>query len=624
MWKAAAALLVSCVLSAGALAAPVRCDVAAADAAGAGAGCQRAWMDRNLKLNDLVTVGTHNSYKTEPPAAVLALVRAVAPERADELDYGHRPLSEQLDAGARQLEIDVYYDPDGGRFLNPVALGSAGIALDPARRAALAEPGFKVMHVQDVDVLSSCVTLRACLGIVRRWSLAHPDHAPIMLMFNAKTDPSPAPGGVAALPFDSTAFDALDAEVRAVFPPQALITPDDVQGAWPTLREAVLHDAWPTLGQARGKVLFALDEDADKVAVYRGQRRSLEGRVFFVNTDETSPAAAYLTLNDPIADAERIRKAVAAGFIVRTRADADTAEARRNDTRRRDAALSSGAQFVSTDYLWPESRLNNDYQVRLPGGAAVMCNPVRAASRCAGLAVETVGPTSDAYLSPEATPDGVRILPPPPAAGGPVAIADRQVFAATRRLRGSPRWKVATSDVHTDAFEHFACALGVKLTPQTAPALARLLDRADTADVVDPVKSFYSQPRPYIGSSAPICQAKTAALAGNGDYPSGHAANGWMEALILAELTPDRSSEILARGRAFGESRLICGAHSLSAVEAGWLAGAAATAALHGSASFRSDLEAARAEMASVRANAPAPDAAACRAEAAALTAPAF
>lgn len=232
--------------------------------------------------------------------------------------------------------------------------------------------------------------------------------------------------------------------------------------------------------------------------------------------------------------------------------------------------------------------------------------------------------TGGAYLSAQTTPDGIRILPPPPQPGGPVATADRQVFAATRRLQGSPRWQVATSDVDTGTFEHFACALGVTLTAKTAPALARLLDRAGTAGVVDPAKRRYHVSRPYLGTTAPICQAKTTHLAQNGDYPSGHAANGWMEALILAELAPDRATEILARGRAFGESRLICGAHSLSAVEAGWLAGAAATAALHGSAAFRADLEAARDEMTRVRKSAPAPDALACRAEAAALATPAY
>lgn len=624
MWKTAAAFLTVCILSTSAHSAPSQCDLSATDAARAGPDCQRAWMDRNLKLNDIVTVGTHNSYKTEIPEKVLAAVRAAAPDRADEIDYRHRPLSEQLDAGVRQLEIDVYNDPEGGRFLDPAGLRAAGLTLDPARRAALAEPGFKVMHIQDIDVLSSCATFRACLGIVRRWSLAHRDHAPIMLMVNAKTGPSPAPDGVAALPFDAAAFDALDREVRAVFPPQALITPDDVQGRYPTLHEAVLHDAWPTLGQARGKLLFALDEDPAKVTVYRGNRRSLEGRVFFINIDEKSPAAAYLTLNDPIAEADRIRKAVAAGLIVRTRADAGTLEARRNDTRRRNAALGSGAQFVSTDYVWPESRLHNAYQVRLPGGAAVLCNPVRAGGRCAGMAIETAGAPDHAYLSAEEMPDGVRILPPPPAAASPRAKADHEVFVATRALEGSPRWKVATSDVDTGPFEHFSCALGAKLTAQSAPALARLLDRAGTAGLVDPVKQYYRVPRPYIGSSAAICQAKAAGLAANGDYPSGHTANGWMEALILAELAPDRATEILARGRAFGESRLICGAHSLSAVEAGWLAGAAATAALHSSAAFRADLEAARDEIVTVRATAPLPDAAACRAEATALATPPY
>jgi acid phosphatase (class A) len=253
-----------------------------------------------------------------------------------------------------------------------------------------------------------------------------------------------------------------------------------------------------------------------------------------------------------------------------------------------------------------------------------ICALSASAKGTAGPAAQAAAPQGGAYLSPGATPDGVRILPPAPTKGSPVARADRELFAATRQLQGSPRWQVATSDVDTGPFEHFACALGDRLTAQTAPALARLLDRAGTSGVVDPVKQLYRAPRPYLGSNAPICQARTEHLAANGDYPSGHAANGWMEALILAELAPDRATEILERGRAFGESRLICGVHSRSAVEAGWLAGSAATAALHGSAEFRADLEAARIELARVRASAPAPDAAACRAEAAALAKPAY
>jgi hypothetical protein len=106
----------------------------------------------------------------------------------------------------------------------------------------------------------------------------------------------------------------------------------------------------------------------------------------FVNTDEASPAGAYITLNEQ-ADGPRIAAAVKAGFIVRTRADADTVEARANDTRRRDVALASGAQYVSTDYRHPETRFST-YEARLPGGAVAVCNPRRAPERCAGLAVE--------------------------------------------------------------------------------------------------------------------------------------------------------------------------------------------------------------------------------------------
>lgn len=369
-------------------AADATCDLTATSADRAGAGCERAWMDSNLKLNDLLMVGTHNSYKQPMPAPLMALLRQENPAQADGLDYGHAALGRQLDDGARQLEIDIYYDPEGGRFLKPAGLALASLALEPAREAELASPGFKVMHIQDIDTFSVCVRLSECLGVVRRWSLAHPGHAPVLLMVNAKTGPSPLPGGIEALAFDAAAWDALDREVRQVFPADALITPDDVQGDYPTLREAVLAGAWPTLGQARGKVLFALDEDPAKTAAYRGSRRSLEGRVFFINTDEASPAAAYLTLNDPVAEGLRIRAAVEAGFIVRTRADADTAEARRNDTRRRDAALASGAQYVSTDYLQPDPRFAGGYQVRLAGDAAAICNSVRAGNRCAAAADE--------------------------------------------------------------------------------------------------------------------------------------------------------------------------------------------------------------------------------------------
>jgi len=369
------------------------CDPGAATVGEAGGdACALAWMDSNLGMNDLVAVGTHNSYKLAIPDAELEAMVEVNPGTVG-LDYGHRPLAEQLDAGARQIEIDVLNDPEGGRYAHPLsALARAGAGaarVSPAFALAMAQPGFKTLHMPDVDFRSSCPTFIDCLTEISVWSRAHPDHAPILIMLNAKTGQPSAPGGVRPLDFDTAAWDALDAEIRSVFDRHHLITPDQVRASHATLREAVLAGGWPTLGAARGKVFFALDEGPEKVASYRGDRRSLEGRVLFVNTDEASPAAAYLTLNDPVGERDRIRAAVEAGFIVRTRADADTREARSGDVGRRSAALSSGAQFVSTDYLWPDPRYPT-YAVRLTSGAAAMCNPVRAAARCDGRALEVI------------------------------------------------------------------------------------------------------------------------------------------------------------------------------------------------------------------------------------------
>ncbi|MBA4804248.1 MAG: phosphatase PAP2 family protein [Brevundimonas sp.] len=575
------------------------CRPAAADVQAAGGdACARAWMDRTLRLNDLQAVGTHNSYKLAIPADEMAAMVAAAGDGALGLDYAHRPLAEQLDAGARQLELDVLHDPEGGRFARPLTALGGGAPASPAFAAAMARPGFKTLHMPDVDFRSSCLTFVACLGEIRDWSTAHPDHAPILIMLNAKTGRPSMPGGTALLDFDAAAWDALDAEIRSVFGPDRLITPDTVRSGRATLREAVLAGGWPTLAEARGKVFFALDEGADKVAAYAAGRPSLEGRAMFVNADEASPAAAYLTLNDPVAQQDRIRAAVAAGFMVRTRADADTREARSGETTRRSAAFASGAQYVSTDYLWADPRFPA-YQTRLTGGAAAACNPVRGAARCDDLAIEGVeGAPVRGYLAPADRPDLTVVLAPPPEPGSPRDRANADLFRETRALEGSPRWDLAAHDVRGHMYDHFAEALGMRLTEEEAPLLTALLNRAgNDRAVVGEAKTRWATRRPYLGADLPICEPKSDHLAGNPDYPSGHAAHGMHVAMILAELAPWRADALYARGREFAESRYICGSHSYSAAEAGILSGAVIYGAEQASETFRRDMEMARAEM---------------------------
>ena len=214
------------------------------------------------------------------------------------------------------------------------------------------------------------------------------------------------------------------------------------------------------------------------------------------------------------------------------------------------------------------------------------------------------------YLAAGAAPDTLRILPPPPKAGSAREAGDREVFAATRSLSGTSRWRLATDDANlARGADLFSCAVGVRLDAAGAPRLAGLFRRVglDTLAVIDPPKNHYGRGRPYMAAdaaAAPVCVEKSPGLTKNASYPSGHASISWTWGLILAELAPDRATEILGRARSIGESRVVCGVHYPSDVEAGRTTGAALAAALHGAPDFRADMERARTELAGLRAGA--------------------
>ena len=229
-------------------------------------------------------------------------------------------------------------------------------------------------------------------------------------------------------------------------------------------------------------------------------------------------------------------------------------------------------------------------------------------------------PGQDGYLAATVL-DSVAIAPAPPAPGSPRAEADRKVFEATRALQGSPRWALAAqdNDQGVDAtLKDFSCALGVKLDAASAPLTADLFTKLspDSQRAIETAKHRFDRKRPFLLYPGPICTPKTDQLSSSPDYPSGHASWGWMAALLLAEIAPDHATPVIARGRAYGESRVVCGVHTVSAIDAGRVNGAALVAALHGSGAFRNDLELARAEIARLRSTAGSPDAARCADEA--------
>ncbi len=318
-----------------------------------------------IKLNDIQVIGSHNSYKMPIEKPLWEYLYSLDSTRALSLQYGQISIKKQLDLGLRNLELDVFYDPKGGHFSNPKGLGIIkSLAQEPLPfdiDKKLEKPGLKLFHIQDIDFRSHHLLFIECLKVMKTWSDTNPDHTPIIVLINTKDkiiknlkDP---------LPFTKEAYDDLDKEIRSVLSDKKIITPDFVRGNFSSLEEAILTKGWPKLANVKGRFLFVLDEKEVKINRYLEEHHSLKNRVLFVNSKEGNPEAAFRIINDPIKDLEYIKKLVAKGYMVRTRADAGTKESRNNDYTKFKKAEASGAQVISTDYYIPTTLYTSDFKV---------------------------------------------------------------------------------------------------------------------------------------------------------------------------------------------------------------------------------------------------------------------
>ena len=213
------------------------------------------------------------------------------------------------------------------------------------------------------------------------------------------------------------------------------------------------------------------------------------------------------------------------------------------------------------------------------------------------------------YLPAKALPNSRTLLAPPPPERSVAFALDEEFSRNNRNLRGTPRWDLATQDADLsfpNAAGTFSCALMTSISEQQTPHLYMLLRRslADAGFSTYPAKNYYARARPFLINKEPICTPSAESeLADNGSYPSGHAAIGWAWALILSEVAPDNTDALLARGRAFGQSRVVCNVHWESDVLAGQIMGAGVVARLHADPTFIADLNAAKDELAAVRAS---------------------
>jgi acid phosphatase (class A) len=253
----------------------------------------------------------------------------------------------------------------------------------------------------------------------------------------------------------------------------------------------------------------------------------------------------------------------------------------------------------------------------LAGILLMGCSPVQDLFSAPKAAPYAMSPSTASWTKPPAgylktgmNLDGALIVGPPPTPGSPRGRADRATFEATRKLAGTPAWDQAIADADLSGahgFKSFSCAAGVTIGPKATPTLANLLLRMtdDAATLYQPAKAAFQRPRPPVGNTKPICVPREPWIQTDGSYPSGHGMIGWSWALVISEVAPEHASAVLARGRDFGDSRVVCGVHYPSDIEAGRYLGSALVSRLHQDPAFLSDLAKAKAEVAASRAQGP-------------------
>jgi len=346
-----------------------------------------------LPINRMQWVGSHNSYKTKPDQDILNFLMnnsGILPANMQprELDYSHETIEDQLGKyGMRSLELDFYHDPIGGKYYNRGGYALVGKPV-ASNIPELQQPGMKLIHIADIDFNTHHYSLKGALQAVKNWSDANPGHFPIVIMMETKEDGVgavvPGIGFATPLAFGAGALDSLDAEIREVFGQNLdhVLTPDKVRKGANTLWEGIQQNGWPKLNECKGTVMFVMNGGSTTNDLYAAGHPSLTGRAMFTFAGTGKPESACLLIDDAKAGSETIKQRLREGYLVRTRADAGTIEARQGDYSTFEAAKNSGAQIISTDYYRPDPRGLQaglgwtDYCAKLPSDSVIRTNPI--------------------------------------------------------------------------------------------------------------------------------------------------------------------------------------------------------------------------------------------------------
>lgn len=343
-----------------------------------------------LPINKLQVIGSHNSYRLRTDDSIFAFVQSIqnllpAGLTPEAWDYTHITLPEQFSQYAiRSIELDIYPDPNGGLFYHRFGYSFVGRPT-ASNEPELLQRGYKVLHIPDFDFETNYLTFKSALYSLKQWSDTHPTHIPIFVLIESKEesvlDYINIPGLTETLDFTPALADSIDVEIQQVFGANSnkIFTPDALRGNYTTVKQAVENANWPTLQQMRGKIIFIMEGPA--VDDYEANHPNLANRMMFTYGSPNEPETAFVLQNSAKTDLQRIQQHVRNGYIVRTRADSDTEEARNGDYSTMNAAFASGAQIISTDYYQADYRADTsqvwtDYKVQFPEQAPARVNPL--------------------------------------------------------------------------------------------------------------------------------------------------------------------------------------------------------------------------------------------------------
>ena len=207
------------------------------------------------------------------------------------------------------------------------------------------------------------------------------------------------------------------------------------------------------------------------------------------------------------------------------------------------------------------------------------------------------------FLRIDEVANSLKLLPPPPEPGSILFMYDEAQYQWGKLQRDTPRGEQAVADAKLGGdgmAKAFSESFGFPITKEETPEIYQLIMkmREDAGDLsTRHAKKHYMRKRPFAfyneDTSLPEAQKH---LSKNGSYPSGHTAAGWATALILAEINPDRQDEILKRGYEIGQSRVICGYHYQSDVDAARLVASGVVARLHANDAFNKQMKKAKDE----------------------------